>query len=300
MRNNIIHSTINVATISLNADLSCSRSLHWDGFSLMTRIAEMYADRDSNDVDAHCETLSRVADNRNQNRANKEPMMKAISSALDSISTSIENANFGSFSNDGGKMSDVIKAVSDTIKTIDVDEALTARFYQSILKMWDKKGRRKGIRPGKPDIGDWDWDDDFDEDDDDDEDHSDQYDEDDNYYGDNSTDYNTSREKRQASRQNKGKDMRYRGDDERKNEINPAAWLSKVVGNMLEKKRSMVMREEWRDNLLVQLGSCIYGDIWEGQVEEEDSGPLCDSMSIELRTRWKNIVNNILQEVCRY
>lgn len=56
------------------------------------------------------------------------------------------------------------------------------------------------------------------------------------------------------------------------------------------------MREQWRDNLLVQLGSCIYGDIWEGQVEEEDSGPLCNSMSTELRTLWRNIANNILQE----
>ena len=82
--------------------------------------------------------------------------------------------------------------------------------------------------------------------------------------------------------------------------MDPAAWLSKVVGNMLEKKRSMVMREQWRDNLLVQLGSCIYGDIWEGQVEEEDSGPLCNSMSTELRTLWRNIANNILQEVCNY
>ena len=135
----------------------------------MTRIAEMYADRDSNDVDAHCETLSRVVDKQNQNRANKETMMKVVSSALDSMSTSIENANFGSFSDDGEKMSDLIKAVSDTIKTVDGDEALTARFYQSIMKMkmWGKGGRGNGRRPGgKPDFDGWDWDDDFEEDDD--------------------------------------------------------------------------------------------------------------------------------------
>lgn len=108
------------------------------------------------------------------------------------------------------------------------------------------------------------------------------------------------REKRQASRQHKGKYDGYAGDHERKDKMDPAAWLSEVVGSMLEKKRSMVMREQWRDNLLVQLGSCIYGDIWEGQVEEEDSGPLCNSMSTELRTRWKNIANNILQEVCKF
>ena len=83
-----------------------------------------------------------------------------------------------------------------------------------------------------------------------------------------------------------------------KDGMNPEEWLSKMVGHMLEKKRSMVMREHGRDNLFVQLGSCIYGDIWEGQIEEVDSGPLCNSMSTELRTRWKNIANNILQEVC--
>ena len=117
----------------------------------------------------------------------------------------------------------------------------------------------------------------------------------------------TSRMKRQTSRQPKGKpDRGYGGEQGRdrygedydmKDKMNPSAWLAKVVGSMLEKKRSMIMREEWRDNLMVQLGSCIYGDIWEGQVEEEDSGPLCNSMSKELRTRWKNIANNILQEV---
>ena len=109
----------------------------------------------------------------------------------------------------------------------------------------------------------------------------------------------TSRRKREAYRQPKGKPGRdrYGEDYDMQDKMNPSAWLAKVVGSMLEKKRSMIMREEWRDNLMVQLGSCIYGDIWEGQVEEEDSGPLCNSMSKELRTRWKNIANNILQEV---
>ena len=281
----------------------------------MTRIAEMYAERDSNDVDDHCETLSRVVDKRNRNRANKEPIMKAVTSALDSISTSIESANFGSFSDDGRKMSDVIRAVSDTIETIDGDEALTARFYQSIMRMnmWDKGGRGKGRRPGKPDLDGWDWDDDDDDDDyDDDNDVYDygygEYDDYDNWTRNDSDDYgsdynntvHSSRDKRQASKQHKGKYDGYGSDGNRKKKMDPAAWLSKVVGNMLEKKRSMVMREQWRDNLLVQLGSCIYGDIWEGQVEEEDSGPLCNSMSTELRTLWRNIANNILQEVCNY
>ena len=278
----------------------------------MTRIAEMYAERDSNDVDDHCETLSRVVDKRNRNRANKEPIMKAVTSALDSISTSIENANFGSFSDDGRKMSDVIRAVSDTIETIDGDEALTARFYQSIMRMnmWDKGGRGKGRRPGKPDLDGWDWDDDDDYDDDNDVyDYGyGEYDDYDNWTRNDSDDYgsdynntvHSSRDKRQASRQHKGKYDGYGSDGNRKKKMDPAAWLSKVVGNMLEKKRSMVMREQWRDNLLVQLGSCIYGDIWEGQVEEEDSGPLCNSMSTELRTLWRNIANNILQEVCNY
>ena len=134
---------------------SSPRSLHWDGFSLMTRIAEMYADRDSNDVDAHCESLSRVAEKRSQNRANKESMMKAISSALESVSTSLEKVNF-----DEEKMSEIIKAVSDTMKTIEGNEALTKMFYQSIMRMmrmWGEGGRGKDRRPGKPD-----WDDDWD------------------------------------------------------------------------------------------------------------------------------------------
>ena len=76
------------------------------------------------------------------------------------------------------------------------------------------------------------------------------------------------------------------------------AWLSKELGEYLEKRRSLILRERWRSDLLVQLGSCIYGDIWDGQVEEIESGPLCNSMSTELRSLWKNIANSILQEVC--
>ena len=87
------------------------------------------------------------------------------------------------------------------------------------------------------------------------------------------------------------------GKGKKPDNMDPAAWLSKVFGHMLEAKRGMAMRERFRDNLLVQLGSCVYGDIWEGQ-EDEETGPLCSSMSPELRTLWKNIGNNILQEVC--
>ena len=150
----------------------------------MTRIAEMYADRDSNDVDAHCESLSRVAEKRSQNRANKESMMKAISSALESVSTSVEKANFGTFTDDEEKMSEIVKAVSDTMKTIEGDEALTKMFYQSIMRMmnmWGEGGRGKDRRPGKPDWDGWDWDDEND-DDDDDEDEYDDYDDDSDYY----------------------------------------------------------------------------------------------------------------------
>ena len=148
----------------------------------MTRIAEMYADRDSNDVDAHCESLSRVAEKRSQNRANKESMMKAISSALESVSTSLEKVNF-----DEEKMSEIIKAVSDTMKTIEGDEALTKMFYQSIMRMmsmWGEGGRRKDGRPGKPDRDDWrdDWDLGWEDDNDDDEDEYDDYDDDSDYY----------------------------------------------------------------------------------------------------------------------
>ena len=150
----------------------------------MTRIAEMYADRDSNDVGAHCETLPRVVEKRSRNRANKEPMMTAMSSALDSISTSIEDANFGSFSDDGVKLSDVIKAMSDTIKTIELDEDLTVSLYQSFMKMnmLGKGGRRKGQRPGRPDFNGWNWEEDFDEDEDyDDGEYDNEYND---YYGD--------------------------------------------------------------------------------------------------------------------
>ena len=107
--------------------------------------------------------------------------MKAISSALESVSTSVEKANFGTFTDDEEKMSEIVKAVSDTMKTIEGDEALTKMFYQSIMRMmnmWGEGGRGKDRRPGKPDWDDWDWDDDdYDDDDDDD----DQYDDDDDY-----------------------------------------------------------------------------------------------------------------------
>ena len=152
----------------------------------MTRIAEIYAERDANDIKDHCETLVRVAEKRQQNMADKEPMMSRISSALESISSSVENANFGSYSEDGKKMWDIIKAVADTIKTIEGDEDLTAMFYDSIMKMsmWGGKGRP---RPGRrPNIYGPDWDDDYDDDDDD---YDDDYDDDDGDYGDEDDDY---------------------------------------------------------------------------------------------------------------
>ena len=156
----------------------------------MTRIAEIYAERDANDVEDHCETLVRVAEKRQQKMADKEPMMSRISSALDSISSSIENANYGSFSEDGKKMSDMIKAVADTIKTINGDDDLTAMFYESIMKMnmwgkdWGGKGRPRP-RPGRrPNIFGPDWDDDYDEDEYDDDYDDDDYEDDDGDYGD--------------------------------------------------------------------------------------------------------------------
>ena len=83
----------------------------------------------------------------------------------------------------------------------------------------------------------------------------------------------------------------------RNQEQDLGAWLSKEFTEYLEMRRSLVLRRRWRSDLLVQLGSCIYGDIWEGQVDDVESGPLCNIMSAELRSTWMNIANNILQEV---
>ena len=111
------------------------RSLEWDGFSLMTRVAEMYAVRETNDILAHCDTLNRVSEKRRQNTVIPMPILRKISAALTVILTSINNANYDIYSDEGNKMFEFISAVSDTIKTINDDGDLTAMFYQTIMRM---------------------------------------------------------------------------------------------------------------------------------------------------------------------
>ena len=136
----------------------CIRSLERNGFSLMTRVAEMYAVRDTNDIVAHCETLNRVSEKRRRNTAVQIHVLRRIATTLTAVSAEIENANYESYSADGGMMTEIIKAVSDTIMTVNNDADLTAMFYQTIMRMrvWRWKWvsyfyqrRSKGGRPNR-------------------------------------------------------------------------------------------------------------------------------------------------------
>ena len=101
----------------------------------MTRVAEMYAVRDTNDIVAHCKTLNRVSEKRRQNKAFQIHILKRIAITLTAVSAEIENANYESYSADGGMLTEMIKAVSDTIMTVNNDADLTAMFYQTIMRM---------------------------------------------------------------------------------------------------------------------------------------------------------------------
>lgn len=122
----------------------------------MTRVAEMYAVRETNDILAHCDTLNRVSEKRRQNTVIPMPILRKISAALTVILTSINNANYDIYSDEGNKMFEFISAVSDTIKTINDDGDLTAMFYQTIMRMkiWRRQWmsyfpKRRPIR-GRP------------------------------------------------------------------------------------------------------------------------------------------------------
>ena len=95
----------------------------------------MYAVRETNDILAHCDTLNRVSEKRRQNTVIPMPILRKISAALTVILTSINNANYDIYSDEGNKMFEFISAVSDTIKTINDDGDLTAMFYQTIMRM---------------------------------------------------------------------------------------------------------------------------------------------------------------------